>query len=262
MIDVIMLIWNAQPTAILAMMHLLVFTPVPIRLIVLDNGSEDRETTARLTSWLNPAQHKLIRNEKNIGVYAGFNQALREVESNLVVICNSDHLVFNGWWMPLETAIRCHDIAWASPQWLPEGPYQVAEVWHHLTPPRECKLLLGWAGTSCALLNWKRLKREVGEFDERFFITFGDADYVERMRDGQMRFCLVQGALTRHLGKQSRRVLGMEQDTEHELRDAAAFHAKWKDRPDILERHSIAGWTRDTLNEQKPMLWEQEDPKL
>jgi GT2 family glycosyltransferase len=252
MTDVVMLIYNAQAVAVQAIMHLLTFTPESLRFLFVDNASEDARTLAKFRAWLGD-EHVYIRNETNVGVSAGFNQALEESKSQRVIFCNSDHLVLHGWYWPIVQALDHHDVAWAAPEWLPEGPYRISEIWDHIEVDPKFALDFDRHGSSCAVARWPFLRERIGGFDPRFFLVFGDVDHMERMRDAGLKWALVRGALSRHLGKQSRRVLGAAADTEMELADAERFRQKWRDRPDVRTGRTSSSGTARRRGRPRPL---------
>lgn len=230
-VDVCMVLYHAEPSALQSLTHLLAYTPGPLRFILVDNGG----TCGRIQSWLDRGQCRFIANETNVGYYAAVNQALAETESDYVILAAPDHYVLPNWWMALSHAIEQFGCGWVSPEWT-TGPYQPSRAWDALsTMPRG--LALGHVSTSCALINWRLLREKVGVFDEQFFLTHGDSDYLERMRDKDIAFGMVEGSHTHHQEHGSRMVHTAEEDTRLELEDEARFRRKWAARPDVLERH-------------------------
>ncbi len=261
--DCIMLVHNVQTLAAHAVLHLLATTPGPIRFVFVDNGS-DEPIEPRFRPWLGD-HHVYIRHATNQGVYGPTNEALAQCTADLVLWCATDHLVFPGWFPPLAAAIRQEGLAWAAPTW-DEGPYGMDELWAALQPVDRYALQLGRLGSSCFLLDWKRLKGTLGGFDDRFRVVYGDSDYLERMHDARLKFGVVHGSRSRHLGHQTCRVLGAEQFTAWERADAAAFAAKYADRPDVLARHTgLAEMLAAPPAEAEARTlanWQQNDPAL
>ena len=258
-VDCIMLVRNVQDLAAHAVLHLLACTPVPLRFIFIDNGSEP-PIEPRFRAWLGP-EHVYLRNEENRYVYAETNRALALVQSDYVIWCATDHLVLPGWYAPLHTLLRDHDFTWVAPAWT-EGPYRMAELWESLgPPPTTLQVQTDRIGSSCLLLNWKKAQATLGGFDPRFQIVFGDTDYLERMRDAGHRFGVCLDSHSRHLGSQTCRALGVQHFTALERADAEAFHAKWAHRPDILARHPLPahGPVREAATVDH---WQRHEPQL
>lgn len=243
-----MVLYHAEAMALQSLTHLLAYTPGPLRFILVDNGG----TCGRIQSWLDRGQCRFIANDRNVGYYAAINQALAEAQSEHVILSAPDHFVLPNWWLGLASAVEHHGLGWVSPEWT-TGPYDASRAWDALASMPEA-IGLGQVSTSCALINWKLLKHEIGFFDEQFFLTHGDSDYLERMRDKGIPFGLIAGSQTHHQEHGCRKAHTVEEDTRLELEDEARFRRKWASRPDVLERHRPMP-SAEKLTEHKRELW-------
>lgn len=85
----------------------------------------------------------------------------------------------------------------------------------------------------------RSLLDSVGWYDPRFYVAFGDTDFMERLRLHGVGYGVLRGVPCVHLDKQSRRADGTaRQDTERELKDAREFAQKWAGRPEVVHRHT------------------------
>jgi GT2 family glycosyltransferase len=262
MLDVVMVAWNALPYATYAVMHLLAFTPVPLRFIFVDNGSED-DLAARFRPWLG-TDHVYIRNKDNLGVYVAINQGLEAATSGLVMWCSTDHLVMPHWFPACEHVINDRKFGWVAPGFPPDGPFELRETYECLRPEGmnvDYKLAPGVFESSLGLMDWSRLKREVGYFDPQFFYVYGDGDYKERLKDAGIEFGILYGAPSRHLGHQSRRLLDPLQDVNLEVADAERFRAKYAHRPEILAQYPGLKQSKEEISQLHRYFYEQSDPK-
>ena len=98
-LSVVILNWNGRK-------HLERFLPSVVKhtcgddveVVVADNGSTDDSTM-----WLRmtyPEVRRIVL-DRNYGFAGGYNRALKHVESEYVVLLNSDVEVTQGWWQPL-----------------------------------------------------------------------------------------------------------------------------------------------------------------
>ena len=62
-------------------------------LVVVDNGSRDREAQGLVERWA----RSLVRNEENLGVPRGWNQGLAAARGEVVAIANNDITFVEGW---------------------------------------------------------------------------------------------------------------------------------------------------------------------
>jgi GT2 family glycosyltransferase len=258
--DVVIVAWNALPYCVHTVMHLVCFTPANIRFIFVDNGSDDN-LEAAFRPWLGD-KHLYLRNEENLGVYKAFNQGLERVETDIAMWCSTDHLVLHGWFPPILHGITKGGFGWLSPNYPPDGPYSITETYQALAAPEPTQYQVApiFEG-SLGVFDWKRLKAEVGYWDDQFFLVYGDGDYKERLKNAKIPFGVVLEAPSRHLGHQSRRLLDPTADVGMEYKDAAKFAAKWKDRPDILAEYPGLKQTPEEINQLHNYFYDKTDPK-
>jgi len=233
-VTVIMPIFNQIPLAVQALQNVRDFTPRPLKIICVDNASD--EPIQPLADWLGP-EHDVIRLTKNFGPYVAMNEGLERADSELVILLCTDTYVLPRWWVPCEGALRAQHLGWVSPEER-TGPYHPRLAWDALRagylPEYE---VVQEFKSSVGLLDWKRLKETVGYFSDAYFLVFGDTQFVERMNDAGIKAGWVRGAYCQHLGSQSRRLTGIDTDVSREIQDAQTFVAEYKDRPDVLARH-------------------------
>lgn len=258
--DVVIVAWNALPYAVHTVMHLMCFTPAKLRFIFVDNGS-DHSLEAAFRPWLGK-DHVYIRNEENKGVYTGINQGLREIETDIAMWCSTDHLVLPHWFPPIHYGLTTGGFGWLSPWYPPDGPYSITETYEALAaPPPEKYEVLPIFESSLGVFDWKRLKAEVGYFDESYFYVYGDGDYKERMKDANIPFGVILESKSRHLGHQSRRLLDPAADVKMERDDAGVFKQKWKDRPDVLKDYPGLDHTPEEIAKLHNFFYERSDPR-
>lgn len=68
------------------------------RLVVVDNASTDDTVT-----WLqqNFPEVQVIAHQKNIGFAGGYNEAIKKLDEEFIVLLNQDVEVTNNWWQPM-----------------------------------------------------------------------------------------------------------------------------------------------------------------
>lgn len=174
-------------------------------IIVVDNNSEDH--IGELLAWQYP-EVIFIQTGKNLGMGGGNNVGLRRAAGKYVVVMNPDTLAFK------DTFIALYGFMEKNPHVGVAGPQQFnpdqtvqdsAYSWHTLTTPVYRRTFLGrlpfgkrnlrnfllkdsdkqtvqdvdWLLGSCLFIRASALK-EIGLFDERFFVYFEDTDLCRR----------------------------------------------------------------------------------
>ena len=172
--------------------------------LVVDNGS--RDGSAELVRERHP-EARLMALPDNVGFGAAVNRAAAEaVEgTDALLLLNADAWLLPGALDALAARLAGEPrLAWVAPRLsYPDGRPQIAwepEVsllgeaarrvrnrferreWSHTLMPRILALLgPGWFTAACALVRLASF-REVGGFDERFFLYFEDTDLCLRLR--------------------------------------------------------------------------------
>ena len=241
-VDVLIPTRNAPASAWLCLTHIAAYgIPGIASVAILDNHSTD-PALGPVLAWIAGRDRAvLVRHERNVGVWCSLNRGLALSRSDLVLVVTSDVLLGPTTLTALLEARRETGHAFISPDCLtglgaapglarPPGP--------------EIRLRAGYNG-ACWLMDWRRLREEVGWFDPRFYVAFGDTDYIERLRlaahkraDETLVPIILEGVAVCHLDKQSRRAdMTAAQDTDMELQDGARFREKWQGHPEVLARH-------------------------
>ena len=76
-----------------------------VEVIVADNGSTDASLEVLCRDFPNV---KILTFDENLGFSGGYNRAIAEVESEFVVLLNSDVETPPGWWQPLLEFMNSH----------------------------------------------------------------------------------------------------------------------------------------------------------
>jgi GT2 family glycosyltransferase len=97
-IAVVILNWNGKHFLQQFLPSLVSSTYLNYEVIVADNGSSDDSVSFLNTNY---PSIRVIRFEKNLGFAKGYNEALKQVESDYYVLLNSDVDVVPGWLEPM-----------------------------------------------------------------------------------------------------------------------------------------------------------------
>lgn len=241
MIDVIIPTRNAPEVLALCLVHLWASEGLDqvASVTLLDNCS----TALGMDDVLAATQRRgarVIRHERNVGVWASVNRGLALARSELVLVLTSDILLAPRAILRLLRAKR--DLG---ERYVMLGPDVLDGIptlpWLYQPMPDEYMVNGSHYNGACWLMD-RSLTDRIGWFDSQFYICFGDTDYSQRVLDAGLRYGIVGNARCIHLDKQSRRHDFTEgEDTQVEMADAERFHEKWQGRPDVLAKHPKLG---------------------
>lgn len=174
--------------------------------IIVDNGSDDA-TSEHIRSRLPFA--KLIENTRNQGFGAANNQALNLVTTDWALLLNPDcvatagaieRLVTTGMDFPGAAIIAPHLIR-------RDGSIEVSYRWPHTKwissgARTEAPCCVGFVCGAVMLLNME-VMREIGFFDENFFLYYEDEDLCQRVFNAKKEIILVPDIAITHLSRGS-----------------------------------------------------------
>lgn len=237
-LDVLFVAYGVPELTWQSMKHLLadsLVSGVPLRFILWDNAAGTADASTPLLPHLQRLGGIYVESD-NVGVYRAINAAVSHTRSGQFMFASSDVAVFGG----------C--LAWliAARQQRPEV------AWLGVTPADDYVLAADIEGmretnnidtnkfeSHLCLLDWSTLLQKVGPFDERFFFTYGDTDYIERMRKAEVLFGRLGRPLCVHTRQGSRALLEADRITVLEGWDREAFFAKWNHDDEVMKRHKL-----------------------
>lgn len=188
-----------------------------LRVIVVDNDSGpcERQTLAQLPI------DRLIENDCNVGFAAAVNQAFRECSEEYVFILNPDTRVVGSAVEDLIEFLKSNPEASAvAPGLFSEDGLRRRSVlplpspfglWFRLLPPVRLLSNLSWRISAnrvrrvegvwgAAILLRSGVFRQIGGFDERFFLYVEDSDLFRRMKQAKLHTFYKPTAKVIHFG--------------------------------------------------------------
>jgi len=191
-----------------------------VQLIVADNGSTDNSLEVLAKEF---PTVKTIVLDKNYGFAEGYNKAIEQVDSDYVVLLNSDVETPEGWLEPLVTYLEQHpDVAAVQPKvrsWRKKAYFEHAGAaggylnWLGYPYCRGRKLWkveedkgqydsvvnIDWTTGACMCVRTKVYK-ECGGLDGSFFAHMEEIDLCWRMRNKGWKLACVPQSVVYHLG--------------------------------------------------------------
>lgn len=227
--SVIILNWNGEAMLRRYLPSVLSYTQSDeIEVVVADNGSTDGSLT-----YLQTQSVRIIKLEKNYGFAEGYNQAIAQVDSEYVVLLNSDVEVTAGWLDTLLSFMRTHaNVAAVQPKilsWqskedaLIHGknqilfehagaaggmidslgyPYCRGRFLSHLEVDRgqyDTTVPVFWASGACLLIR-REVYNQVGGLDAVFFAHQEEIDLCWRLHCRGYEVMAVPESMVYHLG--------------------------------------------------------------
>lgn len=227
--SVIILNWNGEKMLQQYLPSVIAHTPADdVEVVVADNGSTDGSV-----AWLRSQPVRLILLDKNYGFAEGYNRAIAQVDSEYVVLLNSDVEVPSGWLQPM---LRCMEedssvaavqpkvISWKSWQSFLAGeiarpyfehagaaggmidalgyPYCKGRLLTHIE--QDCGQYdtptdVFWTTGACMVIR-RKVYEEVGGLDTFFFAHQEEIDLCWRLQLRGYRLMCIPESVVYHLG--------------------------------------------------------------
>lgn len=219
-LSVVILNWNGRHHLEHYLPSVVAYTTGDAEVVVADNGSTDDSL-----EWLRATYPNLriIGLDRNYGFAGGYNRAIREVESEYVLLLNSDVEVTRGWWQPLvELLDKEADVAAVAPKLLADRDRDSFEYAGasggfidylgypfcrgRILSTVECdegqyddRREIFWA-SGAALCCRREVFESMGGFDEDFFAHMEEIDLQWRMQLSGWRIMVEPRSRVYHLG--------------------------------------------------------------
>lgn len=229
--DIVVPIWNQRERTQRCLESVLAHTGLPVRLILIDNGSDPpargwlQEFAARSAV---PIQ--LIQNSENLGFIKAVNQGIRASRSPWICLLNNDTIVAPRW-LPemIQVAESDPTIGLVNPTsnslGYPSQGRSPEEIGRRLAGQRGQSAPLSTALGFC-LLARRAIFDRIGLLDEQFGMgNFDDNDLTLRVRQAGLRPVRALAAYVYHEEKVSfKKLTGWKKDFE---KNRIRFEQKW-----------------------------------
>lgn len=219
-LSVVILNWNGRRHLERYLPSVVAHTEGDAEVIVADNGSTDDSL-----QWLrlNYPDVRVIRLDRNYGFAGGYNRALREVDSEYVLLLNSDVEVTAGWWQPLVEVLDTEsDVAAVAPKLLADAnrttfeyagaaggfidylgyPFCRGRILSNVEEDMgqyDDRRDIFWA-SGAAMCCRREVFNSLGGFDEDFFAHMEEIDLQWRMQLAGWRIVVEPKSVVYHLG--------------------------------------------------------------
>ena len=192
-----------------------------VEVIVADNGSTDGSLQVMREDF---PEVRVLPFDRNLGFSGGYNRAISEVDSEFIVLLNSDVETPSGWWLPMLEFMKMNpDVGACQPKIL---SYRNKEMFEYAGaagglldkygyPYCRGRLFdrverddlqydsgpsdIAWA-SGAALMVRRDAYLKAGGLDELFFAHMEEIDLCCRMHNLGYRVCVVPASSVYHLG--------------------------------------------------------------
>lgn len=219
-IAVVILCWNGRKFLEEFLPSLIQFQSADSDIVVADNASTDDSLSFLRQNF---STVKIIALEKNFGFAEGYNQAIKKIDSEYVVLINQDVAVTQNWLAPLLSVMenddrvgavhpRIHahlqptyfEYAGAAGGWIDKYGYTFCrgrvfdsvEEDHHQFPQ---SAEVFWASGACMLVR-KKVYESLGGLDGDFFAHMEEIDFCWRLKNAGYRVMYCADATVYHVG--------------------------------------------------------------
>ncbi len=190
------------------------------RIIVADNDSKDDSVQVMKTQF---SEVELIVNKVNGGFAAGYNDCLKHVNAEYVMLLNSDVEVTENWLQPLEALLDANpDVAAVQPKLrafhnkaafefagacggyidkygFPFCRGRIFDTIEDDNGQYDTAVEVFWATGACMLIR-KSVFDELGGFDEDFFAHMEEIDLCWRIQNAGYKLMVQPASLVYHVG--------------------------------------------------------------
>ncbi len=196
-------------------------TPPECEIIVADNGSTDDSLSVLANEF---ASVRTIVLDKNYGFAEGYNKAIEQIDSEYIVLLNSDVEVTKGWLQPLLTYMDTHPTigavqpkihSWHKRNYFEHAgaaggylnilgyPYCRGRQFGKTEEDRgQYDTILDnieWTSGACMCVR-TNIYKELGGLDAAFFAHMEEIDLCWRMRNKGWKLACVTDSIVYHLG--------------------------------------------------------------
>ncbi|MBK9730192.1 MAG: glycosyltransferase family 2 protein [Chitinophagaceae bacterium] len=217
---VVILCWNGRKFLEEFIPSLLQFQSADSDIVVADNASTDDSVSFLLKNY---PSVKIIRLEKNYGFAEGYNQAIRKIDSEFIVMVNQDVAVTENWLPPLISIMdsdhhigavhpRIHarlqpehfEYAGAAGGWIDKYGYTFcrgrvfdATEKDHNQYAHTAEVF--WASGACMLVR-KKVFEQLNGLDGDFFAHMEEIDFCWRLKNAGYKIMYCPDSVIYHLG--------------------------------------------------------------
>jgi hypothetical protein len=217
---VVILNWNGREFLARFIPALIQYTPPDIRIVVIDNASNDDSMAFLTRNYPGIVQ---IKNETNLGFAGGYNEGLKKVDARYYILLNSDVEVTENWASPLISHLETHpDVAACQPTLRshhePEafeyagaaGGYidalgypfcrgRIFQTLEYDNGQYHNTAEVFWATGACMAISRKCFE-EAGGFDAGFFAHMEEIDLCWRLKHMGYRIMAEPDSIVYHVG--------------------------------------------------------------
>jgi len=245
-VGIVIPVFNQVHFTKICLVSLLSTIPSDTEVVVIDNGSSDGTA-----DYLAKCSHiKVISNSENRGCAAAWNQGIKAVHAERIVILNNDVILSPDWLYGLLNFAREKGVDIASPAFREgEYNYDIEEYSRDYVRRMRTIARIGTAQGICFMVH-RHVFDRIGLFDENFRIgQFEDADFFRRAMQVGFYLGTTGSSFIHHFGSVTQNSVRREK--------ACGFYEK-ENRLYYRRKHGRSFWKRflqKRHTELQTLLW-------
>lgn len=237
LVSVVIPVFNQVHLTIRCLNSILENSSLKLEIFIIDNASIDN-TAQVLLGFQDKFNSKnilfsIISNHENVGFGRAMNQGARLANGKYIALLNNDTWLMKAWDKALVSQIEALKVEMICPYFY-EGPFvesEMASISARFISRNKGKKTKEW-GSIMMFFNLESFK-QVGMFDEDYFVTFEDNDLLERCKNAGFQYYLVGDCFIWHHSKGTRG--SMEGPSKFEVEGLEIFVKKWGFDPRLKE---------------------------
>lgn len=204
--------------------------------IIIDNNSNDttKQGLQRLKQFAQSKNHsfEIITEIENTGVAKAWNKGLRFAKQEYICILNNDCVMMSGWDEGLINANRKFEIAISTPfvlePWMFKNNYSLDIFlkgnynWEFFKNKNRSRVKYG-VFTGVVFFGEKSYFEQIGNFDEVFWLSLEEYDYLLRARDLGLKTATIGSVVAFHYAGLTRNHM----KTDGGVANQKYFQEKW-----------------------------------
>jgi len=235
--SIIILNWNLAGYTKQCIESIIKYTnDVDYEIILVDNGSTEKESLVLMEKYGKNPLIKIIRNKENLRVVGGNNEGFKVAKGKYILMLNNDTEIKEKNWFV--STIRLFESDWQLGIIGSAGGYHDKKLNHvasFLANNRKEMQIVEYAEGWCMWIR-RQVYEKLGGLDKRYFLFCEDSDYCFQAKKEGYKVVILPHRVVHFGGKTHKKKTAM---LKHSQESSMKLKAKWGTPPEVAEIHNI-----------------------